>query len=117
MSRVFFTSARTNTSESLIAKFGRLIESVGTGFISKGDLVAIKLHMGDEGTTNYVRPIYVREAVERIKAKGGKPFLTDSTTLYGGMRANGVDYLNLAFRNGFSFDLSLIHISEPTRPY
>ncbi len=103
MSRVFFTSARTTTNQSLIEKFGRLIERVGITFISPGDLVAIKLHMGDEGTTRYVRPIYVREAVERIKARRGKPFLTDSTTLYGGMRHNGVDYLNLAFRNGFSF--------------
>ncbi len=102
MSEVFFTSARTNTNESLITKFGRLIHRVGIEFISPEDLVAIKLHMGDEGTTGYIRPIYVREAVDQIKARRGKPFLTDATTLYRGMRHNGVDYLNLAFRNGFS---------------
>ncbi|HEX9092663.1 MAG TPA: DUF362 domain-containing protein, partial [Coriobacteriia bacterium] len=48
-------------------------------------------------------PIFVREVVARIKAHGGKPFLTDANTLYRGQRANAVDHLACAVHNGFSY--------------
>ena len=71
--------------------------------IAEDDLVAVKLHFGEQGNTGFVRPVYVREAVARVKAQGGKPFLTDSNTLYRGQRFNAVDHLGCALHNGFSY--------------
>jgi hypothetical protein len=69
--------------------------------ISKGDFVALKTHFGELGNTSFLRPVYVRAVAEKIKEYGGKPFLTDTNTLYRGMRANAVDHLNNAILNGF----------------
>lgn len=103
MSKVYFVSARSTDNRSLVDKLGDLMETVGLDFIPKDGLVAIKLHMGERGTTGFLRPIYAREVVEHIKQRGGKPFLTDTTTLYRGERQNAVDYLHLAVANGFSY--------------
>jgi hypothetical protein len=101
MSKVFFVSARAKGNKSLIDKLGDLMDAVGLDFIPPDGLVAVKLHMGERGTTAYLRPIYARKAVDMIARSGGKPFLTDATTLYRGERGNAVDYLNLCVANGF----------------
>ncbi len=69
--------------------------------IDNNDLVAVKLHVGELGNTSFLRPVYVRAVVDKIKEYGGKPFLVDANTLYRGMRANAVDHMNCATRNGF----------------
>ncbi|MEA1994340.1 MAG: DUF362 domain-containing protein [Euryarchaeota archaeon] len=69
--------------------------------IDEGDLVALKIHFGELGNTSFLRPVYIRAIVDKVKECGGKPFLTDTNTLYIGMRTNAVDHLNCAIRNGF----------------
>lgn len=103
MTEVYFANARAEGNKSLVEKLADLMEAVGMNFISPGDLVALKLHMGERGTTSFLRPIYARKAVDKIKEHGGKPFLTDTTTLYRGERQNAVDYLHLAVANGFGY--------------
>ena len=46
---------------------------------------------------------YVREVVEKVKAFGGKPFLTDTNTLYPGSRSNAVDHITTAILHGFDY--------------
>lgn len=101
---VFFTGTRTGKG-SLLEKFSRLIDAIGIEFVANGDIVAIKLHFGADGCTNFLRPIYAREIVDKLKKKGAKPFLTDTCTFYNnsGRRTNGVDHLMLANEHGFSF--------------
>jgi uncharacterized Fe-S center protein len=72
--------------------------------ISTGALVAVKQHFGEEGCPNFIPPDVAQAVGERIRAAGGKPFLTDSNTLYNGERANAVDHLELARRHGFSHE-------------
>ncbi len=103
MSKVHFVSARAQGHRSLVDKLGDLMEVVGLNFIPQDGLVAVKLHMGEGGTTAFLRPIYARKAVEKITEHGGNPFLTDTTTLYRGERGNAVDYLHLCVANGFSY--------------
>jgi uncharacterized Fe-S center protein len=103
MSKVYFAAARSTGNRSLVDKLGDLMERVGLDFIPKDGLVAVKLHMGERGTSAFLRPIYARKAVEKIAEHGGKPFLTDATTLYRGQRGNAVDYLHLCMANGFSY--------------
>ncbi|MFP3898094.1 MAG: DUF362 domain-containing protein [Dehalococcoidia bacterium] len=70
--------------------------------ISAGDSVAVKLHMGEYGGSAYLRPPLVRRVCDLIKEAGGKPFVTDTTTLYAGGRFNGREYLATAAFNGFT---------------
>ena len=68
----------------------------------KDKYVAIKIHFGEFGNMAYIRPNYAGVIVKMIKELGGKPFLTDSNTLYTGSRSNAVDHLNTAGLNGFN---------------
>ncbi|MDI6800195.1 MAG: DUF362 domain-containing protein [Actinomycetota bacterium] len=74
--------------------------------IEEGDLVAIKVHFGERGNTAFVPAIYLRRIVDKVKAAGGKPFLTDAGTLYKGSRSNAPDHLVTAIENGFAFSVA-----------
>jgi uncharacterized Fe-S center protein len=65
---------------------------------------AFKIHFGEPGNMAYIRPPYVAVASRLVRELGGKPFLTDSNTLYSGKRHNGYDHLRAAYENGFSRD-------------
>lgn len=104
-SKVFFADMRANAKhESLPQKVNRLFKAAGFAkLINKDELIAVKLHFGEKGGTAFIHPVYVRQVVERIKEAGGKPFLTDTNTLYVGERANSVDHIQTAIENGFSY--------------
>ncbi len=101
---VYFAPMRSVKKQSLVKRAGVLLERAGLpDAIAEDDLVAVKLHFGEEGNTGFVQPIFLREVVARIRSHGGKPFLTDANTLYRGKRFNAVDHLTCAIHNGFSF--------------
>ena len=75
------------------------------GKIREKDLVAIKLHFGEKGNTAFVRPIFLRRVVERVKEYQGKPFLTDTNTLYRGMRQEAISHLTTAYQHGFAYSV------------
>ncbi|MEA4848977.1 MAG: DUF362 domain-containing protein [Clostridiaceae bacterium] len=104
-SKVYFAGVHSKgRQESLLSKLGKLFDMAGFGdMISPKDIVAIKLHFGEKGNTAYIRPTFARQIVDKVKEKGGKPFLTDSNTLYNGSRANGVDHYETAIYNGFAY--------------
>lgn len=104
---VFFTSARTRShADNKISKIRKLAEAVGLrGIVGKGDLTAIKLHFGEHGNDTHLRPMFVRQIVDMVREQGGKPFLTDTNTLYGGTRNNAVDHLLTAYEHGFAFSV------------
>jgi len=70
--------------------------------VSAGDSVAVKVHMGEYGGSAYLRPPIVRRACDLIKEAGGKPFVTDTTTLYPARRFTASQYLATAAFNGFT---------------
>ncbi len=103
-STVYFTDLRTSPKVNLYAKLRQLLEEAGLSMVvEKRDLVAIKLHFGEMGNTAFIRPVFLRQIVENVKNKGGKPFLTDANTLYAGARSDAVNHLNTAIANGFSY--------------
>lgn len=104
-SKVFFAPVYSQGKPvSLQTRLKQLFDAAGFGeLISKGDIVAIKIHFGEKGNTAYISPTYARQVVDKIREKGGKPFLTDTNTLYNGARANAVDHLETAIYNGFSY--------------
>lgn len=104
-SKVYFTDMRANSKhESLPKKVSKLFKAAGFNELVEEDkLIAIKLHFGEKGGTAFINPVLVRQVVDRIKEAGGKPFLTDTNTLYVGARANSVDHIQTALENGFSY--------------
>ena len=103
-STVYFADMRAGHKENLFDKLGRLMQTCGiAAAIARDDLVAVKVHFGERGNHAYVRPIFVRRVVEEIKKCGGRPFLTDSSTLYPGERKEAVSALVNAIENGFAY--------------
>ncbi len=102
-SSVFFSDLRGESKRTLFDKLDLLLERVHLKEkIKKKDLVAIKLHFGERGNTAYIRPIFIRRIVDRVKDYEGKPFLTDTNTLYLGSRSDAVSHLMTASQHGFT---------------
>ena len=92
-----------DTKLNLMDEANHLYDEAGTfDCIQEGDLVAIKLHVGELGNPHYVQPFFVHDIARRVMEAGGKPFLTDSNTAYNAMRSNAYDHMTNALINGFS---------------
>ncbi|MBN1288535.1 MAG: DUF362 domain-containing protein [Actinobacteria bacterium] len=103
MSDVYFAPVGAFKDKGLIQKIPLLFRKAGSSeIIEDGDLVAVKVHFGELGSSSFIPGFYVREIVEAVKVGGGKPFLTDTGTLYLGKRRNAYDHLNTARSNGFT---------------
>jgi uncharacterized protein len=56
-----------NVSCNLLEETNRLYEAAGTfDCIEKGDLVAIKLHVGEFGNPYYVQPMFLHDIVQKV---------------------------------------------------
>lgn len=101
--KVYFTNFRTAANLSLTDKLHRLMRRAGmTDMPLSGKFTAIKIHFGEPGNLAFLRPNYARAVVDELKGMGARPFLTDSNTLYPGMRRNALDHIDAAYLNGFS---------------
>lgn len=107
---VYFIDSRVETfykwwqpKESLANKVVDLFEAAGFGEFVHNKKIAVKVHMGEAGNTKYLRPIFIRKIVEKIKAVGGEPFVVDTCGL-GLMpsRTSAKKYLDAAAANGFT---------------
>ena len=82
-SKVYFTDMRTNPQNNLINKMIKVAKRAGIEKIDfKDQFVAIKIHFGEPGNVAYIRPNFAAALAKLIRELGGKPFLTDSNTLY-----------------------------------
>ena len=103
-SSVYFTPV--NDSDDIAAVNDKLqmllAESRVLSFAAKNRQVAVKLHFGEDGTTDFVRPDHLRLICEEIARQGGRPFLSDANTLYRGQRLNSKDHLDVAAKHGFT---------------
>ncbi|MDR1307936.1 MAG: DUF362 domain-containing protein [Treponema sp.] len=66
--------------------------------ISAAGKVAVKLHMGERGNTNYLNPALLQSLI----AETGGTF-TDSNTYYGGARSTTEGHLAVAREHGFTY--------------
>lgn len=103
---VYWVRARFDDSpDEWSAKINALHGASGLGeMIAKNDLVALKMHFGERGNTQALKARHVAPWVACVKEKGGKPFLTDTSTLYTGCRSNAVDHQLLAHAHGFTIE-------------
>jgi uncharacterized protein len=102
MDKVFWMDLRSQAGCSLEDKFLRLLKRAGLEEqIVKGELVAIKVHVGERGNLGYVNHNYARLVAGSVAGRGAKPFLTDTNTLYSGGRHNAVDHNLTATMHGY----------------
>lgn len=102
-SNVYFTNLRTSPSRNLLTKMERLVKQAGIESIDfEKQFVAVKIHFGEPGNLAFIRPNYAARMANLLRSLGGKPFLTDSNTLYSGGRSNAVDHIRSAMENGFN---------------
>jgi len=102
-SNVFFSDLKVSSDKTLLDKLDILLDrTLLKEKIREKDLVAIKLHFGERGNTAFVRPIFLRRVVDRVKKYKGKPFLTDTNTLYTGTRSEAISHLSTAYEHGFT---------------
>ncbi len=106
-SKVYFCDLYSNTeNRNLLNTVRKLFDKAEfREFIGKDEQVAIKLHFGEKGNRTYVSPIAIRQIVDKVKENNGKPFLTDTNTLYSGSRTNSVDHITTAIENGFAYSV------------
>ncbi|WP_428566298.1 MAG: DUF362 domain-containing protein [Solidesulfovibrio sp. DCME] len=103
--KVYFADLRARAAnKNRTAKIKKLFEAAGfADTVAKGDLTAIKVHFGERGCDTHISPGHARTVAELIRARGGKPFVTDTNTLYSGSRHNAVDHLATAVEHGFDY--------------
>jgi hypothetical protein len=103
-SKVYFSDLKTTTEKNLLNKLEDLLEKVEIkSRIKPNRSVAIKLHFGERGNTAFIRPLFLRVVVDKVKEYKGLPFLTDANTLYKGSRSEAVTHLTTAILNGFDY--------------
>jgi uncharacterized Fe-S center protein len=90
---VYFTT--DISGKGLLEVYQALKATLGVPVSGK---VAIKLHMGEPGNTNYLRPEIVKPLADELKAS-----LVDSNTYYGGSRGTTAGHLQAAKDHGFTF--------------
>ncbi len=101
MSYVFFKNAKiTRPEDAQPEQIKKIFPHISP--VRKGDIVAIKIHPGEYGNTTHLRPVIARTVVDLVIKAGGIPFVTDTTTLYKGMKLNAADLINGAAMNGFT---------------
>lgn len=105
MSKVYFAGVRARAfKESKLVKIKKLLKKLSLkNIVEKDSLTAIKVHFGERGNDTFMNPVLVRGVVDEVIAAGGKPFLTDTNTLYKGSRHNAVDHLLTALEHGFGY--------------
>lgn len=65
------------------------------------DRVCVKTHFGERGNTGFPKPNLTKQATDIIKEKCKDIFVTDTNTLYVGMRTNAADHVQIAKEHGF----------------
>ena len=103
-STVFFYSmdcrSQSHNKEQKVARLCKLLDL--KNIVVPNQPCAIKLHFGEEGNDTHINPAFARVVAEEVRKVGGKPFLTDTNTLYSGSRHNSVDHILTAIHHGFA---------------
>jgi uncharacterized Fe-S center protein len=72
--------------------------------------LGIKVHFGEHGNTNHLRPEFVRAAAVACSYHNVQPVVIETTALYRGRRQEATEHLKLAREHGFSVETLLAPI-------
>lgn len=99
--KVYFT--KEVTPESIV----KIYEKLGKELSGK---VAVKLHSGEEGNQNYLKPEFVKPIIERVKGT-----VVECNTAYEGARDTTEKHVELMKKHGWSkhFDVDILDSEGP----
>jgi hypothetical protein len=103
---VYFIKAAVGDGERAVSEKARSLFRAG-GFrdcFKRNDFTAVKVHVGEDRNTTYIKAPCLRGLVEELIGLQTKPFITDTSTLYTGRRHNAIDHAVLATERGFSVE-------------
>lgn len=102
---VYFIAAEDNEpDDQLCTKLEQLIKQKELLYwLNELDVTAVKTHFGESPKVGYARPMYLRMIGEQIRNHGGRPFLTETSTLYKGNRSDAISHLTHANNQGFDY--------------
>lgn len=102
-SKVYFSDMHTTMEKNIQKKLELLMKAAGFEDVDfKDKFVAVKVHFGEVGNLAFLRPNYAKTVCDYVKKLGGKPFVTDCSTLYVGGRKNALEHLETAYMNGYN---------------
>lgn len=103
---VYFWNLRASRRAPYGQRLKKLLKLTGVGaHLASRDLVAVKLHFGEAGTTGFVSPLLLKPLLQFLRKIGTRPFLTDTNTLYAGQRGESVSHALQAAAHGFDPNL------------
>lgn len=101
--KVYFT--KEITEDSLVRIFDKL------GIELKGN-VAVKVHSGEEGNQNYLKPLFMKKIIEHVNGT-----VVECNTAYGGERNTTEKHLKTLERHGWNkyFNVDLLDAEGPDK--
>ena len=90
-SEVFFRSINEERQTECFRKSLREIDPLLSRF-RKGAFVGIKMTVGDEKNTGYIKPGLVKVLVNNLKRRGARPFVFDTNVIYTGRRQRSEEH-------------------------
>lgn len=110
MNKVYYTKVEADEEIAALSdKTIRLLQRIPSlGVIKKTDFVAIKIHFGEKDNIGHINSKLVKGVSDFLKEKSDRVFITDTNTLYAGLRSNSVEHTKLAYEH--NFDLAKIGI-------
>jgi uncharacterized Fe-S center protein len=72
--------------------------------------IGIKVHFGEQGNSNHIRPEFIRAAAVAASYYNLQPVVIETTALYRGRRQQAAEHLKLAREHGFSTETLLAPI-------
>jgi len=105
VSKVYFADMRAKkTDEAISKKMLKLFDAAALqDVISRGDVVALKIHLGTGDNHRHLRPEHIRAVAEKVQELGGKPFVTETTGVgLTAIRGTAVDCIKTAAAHGFT---------------
>ncbi len=101
-STIFYWNLKTSTKASYAVRMRRLLKAARLAKrLGSGDLVALKTHFGEAGSSGFLAPLWLAPIIDFCRKSGAQPFLTDTATLYAGQRRNAVCHSLTAAGHGF----------------
>ncbi len=100
---VFFCPFAGDMRQSLPQRLALALLRAGLKEVVAGNpTTAVKVHWGEPGNVTFVQPALIRTVVQAVGRCGGRPFVTDTSTLYAGRRGDALNQLETAAAHGFT---------------
>ncbi len=100
--KVYYWDLQASFKAPFETRMRRLLKATGlASTLQKNDLVALKVHFGEQGCTSFVQPRLLKPIISFVRKSGARAFLTDSNALYAGQRNDSVSHALLAAEHGF----------------